>query len=559
MRLAPLRKRSPQSAGESRPGLSATWLAGGVAAWLVAVDNLSFWRTFIGAQSPTPSTVAATIALALVLWTFTTAVLRWAGPPRVARVVFAVLLLASAPAAHFVDVWGVLLDRGMVQNVLQTDLREALDLLTGTLALDVLLRGVLPAVAVLLLPVRPESFRASWRSSVVLSVLAGLTLGAALTAFYAIYAPTFRNHRELRLQLVPSNYLGGLYGALRPKRLGPLTPVALDAKRADAAGQRPLLVVLVVGETARADNFSLGGYARPTNDALDGQPIVYFPDVTSCGTDTATSLPCMFSGLGVERFSVEASQQRENLLDVLKRTGVQVTWVDNNSGCKRVCDRVPTVRLHELHCKPDADCLDGLLVDALERQLAITSGDALVVLHQQGSHGPAYFKRYPQPARFQPTCETNRLQDCTPEAIVNTYDNTIDYTSRILARAIDTLQQEVADRDVLLLYVSDHGESLGERGVFLHGMPRWVAPHEQSHVPMLLWMNETAKQRLAPNTGCLKAAAQQKLSHDNLFHTLLGAFGVSTGEYAADLDVLAGARGRTDCPVLSAPKVHLPT
>ena len=542
------------SAADTGSGLPSVALAGGVALWLVTVDNVTFWRTFAAAQTPSLSAVAATIAVGLVLWLATTTVLWWFAPFRLAKPISAILLLTSALAAHFVDTWGVLLDKDMMRNVVQTDLRESMDLMSGALLLDFLLRGLLPAGIVLILRVRPIRAREWFTSGAVLIGIAGLTLGAALAAFYPLYASTFRNHRELRLQLVPSNYLGGLYSVLRPKRKVDLVRVGTDAKRLGDR-QRPLLVVLVVGETARADNFSLGGYARPTNEALAGKPLVYFSQVMSCGTDTATSLPCMFSDLGAERFSADDAKQRENLLDVLQRAGVSVSWIENNSGCKEVCKRVPTSSVQDgKGCATDDGCFDEELVPALIQEISSSSKDALVVLHQRGSHGPAYFKRYPAPARFTPTCDSNRLQECDGQALINTYDNTIDYTSRVLARTIDLLGEQPSGRDVLLIYVSDHGESLGERGVYLHGMPRWMAPHEQFHVPMLMWMNDGARQTLAPEMSCLQALAMQPATHDNLYHTLLGAFDVQTNVYRPDLDVLAAARGHRACEMSATPE-----
>lgn len=235
--------------------------------------------------------------------------------------------------------------------------------------LDVIVRGLLPAALVLAVPFKRESVWAPWRASALMGGLALLTLAVALLAFYSTYAPTFRNHRELRFQLVPSNYIGSALGVLRRQTTLDMVPIGMDAVRPATSDKRPLLVVLVVGETARADNFSLSGYHRPTNDALTGKPIICFSDVTSCGTDTATSIPCMFSGLGREGFGGNVDRPRENLLDVLQRTGVQVTWLDNNSGCKTVCDRVPTIKLRDQPCESGTSCFDDSLVGALEQQL----------------------------------------------------------------------------------------------------------------------------------------------------------------------------------------------
>ncbi len=526
------------------PTLAATL----VALWLVAVDNQAFWRTFINAQSSLAVGTLAVIMLGLALWLGAASVLRAFAWLRAAKLIWITLLLISAVAAHFVDFWGVHLDKAMMRNILETDLHEANDLMTRTLAADFAIRGLLPATLLLLFHLRTSTAASTLKSSVGLAVASLLVLTIAVATLSPVYASTFRNHRELRSQLVPSNYIGAMYSVLRPPPSRPFESVGTDASRT-ALQSRPLLVVLVVGETARADSFSLGDYGRSTNEALYKRQVLYFQNVTACGTDTATSLPCMFSDLGVKRFSVEAARYRENVLDLLKRVGVSVTWIDNNSGCKGVCDRVSWVSVNDT-C-PDNRCMDEVLISALAQYWPSTKEDALIVLHQQGSHGPAYFKRYPQPGRFTPACLTNNLQDCERRKIVNAYDNSIDYTSRVLAQLVTLLEgRSLADesRDLLLLYVSDHGESLGERGLYLHGIPTVIAPHEQVHVPMMMWMSRGAAARLAPNAACLLNTSRQAVSHDNLFHTLLGAFAVSTKVYRSDLDLFAPALGKASCP-----------
>lgn len=526
------------------PTLAATL----VALWLVTVDNQAFWKTFINAQSRLAVGAFAVTMLGLVLWLFVASVLRAFAWLPGAKFIWITLLFTSAVAAHFVDCWGVYLDKAMMRNILETDFRETQDLMTWTLAADFTLRGMLPATLLLMVSLRSSTVAGSLKASAGLAVafLAALTI--SLATFSAVYASTFRNNRELRSQLVPANYIGAMYSVLRPRPTPSFETVGTDASRTAIESGR-LLVVLVVGETARADNFSLGGYGRSTNEALSKQQVVYFDNVTACGTDTATSLPCMFSDLGVKRFSVEAARNRENILDVLKRAGVSVTWIDNNSGCKGVCDRVPWVSV--VGACSDGACMDEVLTSALAQYWPSTKEDALIVLHQQGSHGPAYFKRYPQPGRFTPACLTNNLQDCERRKIVNAYDNSIDYTSRVLAQLVTLLEERsLADKshDLLLLYVSDHGESLGEHGLYLHGVPTVIAPHEQVHVPMMMWMSRGAAARLAPNAACLLNTSRQAVSHDNLFHTLLGAFAVSTKVYRSDLDLFAPALGKASCP-----------
>ncbi|OOV05329.1 phosphoethanolamine transferase [Rhodoferax fermentans] len=518
--------------------------------WLIAFDNLAFWRDLWAARDPSSLRAALAVAgLALVLWSLFTLLARLLCWPRVGKPMIALLLAVAALAAYFIGSYGILIDRGMMRNVLQTDLRETADLLSLPLLLDFAWRGLLPAALVLSVRVAHPGWRQALagiaRSALLFAVLAV----SCLTVFYADYASAARNHRELRHLLTPTNVFNGLAGLWKEHSRAnrQLVRVGEDARRDPAnAGAKPLLVVLVVGETARAANFSLGGYARPTNQALAGKGVVYFGDVTSCGTDTATSLPCMFSDLGAGKFEAAEAGARENVLDILARAGVGVRWLNNNSGCKGVCDRIlwsDLSRTNDPALCAGGECLDGVLLQGLRDGLAAATSDNLMVLHLMGSHGPAYYKRYPAVSRrFEPTCDTNDIQRCSVEALRNTYDNGIAYTSEVLAKQIDLLAAQAGRVDSVLLYISDHGESLGERNIYLHGLPKVLAPREQTQVPMLAWLSPGAWQRLGVNEAALRQLAAQPLSHDNLSPTLLGLFGVRTSAVRSALDLTAMAR-----------------
>jgi lipid A ethanolaminephosphotransferase len=105
---------------------------------------------------------------------------------------------------------------------------------------------------------------------------------------------------------------------------------------------KPPLLLLVLGETARSGNFSLNGYGRPTNPLLAKEDVASQRNAWSCGTSTAASLPCMFSNFGREAYDSRPANY-EGLLDVLQRAGLAVLWIDNQSGCKGACDRMPNV------------------------------------------------------------------------------------------------------------------------------------------------------------------------------------------------------------------------
>jgi lipid A ethanolaminephosphotransferase len=321
----------------------------------------------------------------------------------------------------------------------------------------------------------------------------------------------------------------------------------LPRRLASKADQRPLLVFLVLGETARHASFQLGAYARPTNPRLSAmEDLFYFRDVVSCGTSTAVSIPCMFSSLGQQGFSVAKAEKQPNLLDELVADGIHVTWRTNNSGGADVHARIPVIdftRQRQPQWCDEQSCHDGILLQGLEQQLRGLSGDSLIVFHQMGSHGPAYDRRYPKRMRtFQPTCAGNDPLLCSAEALRNSYDNSIVYTDTVLAEQIGLLKQASDRFDTALIYVSDHGESLGEHGIYLHGAPRGIAPDEQKHIPFFIWMSPAYMQRMRIDAACLRRDLGKRFSHDNLYHTVLGAMALRNDAYREDMDMLEACR-----------------
>lgn len=476
--------------------------------------------------------------------------------PYVRKPLLALLVVVSAVCSYFMLHYNVLIDRGMVQNAFETNRAELTSYISAPLVLTILVLGVLPAAAMVLLPTgangRPLHGALWWLGNVLatLAVLAAVTM-----AFYKDYASLLRNHRQIRDQVLPFNFVRNANGYLKRRFIAKrqvLRSVGEDAVRpAAAAGGRPLLLLIVVGETARAQNFQLNGYPRATNPSLSRREgIISFRHVASCGTATAISLPCMFSRMGRGQYDGVRAATEENLLDILRRTGMHILWRNNNNGgCKGVCERVDTDDMPALkpsgHCtNPDGTCHDDVLLHQLGARIDAVQGDALIVLHQLGSHGPAYFERYPaQDKVFAPTCDTNQIQKCSSEALVNTYDNTLVHTDRVLDMAIDLLQRHADERDVAMLYVSDHGESLGERGMYLHGTPYPIAPGEQTQVPMVMWFSPAFAQRARLDLACLRAnASREDYSHDNLYHSVLGLLDVRSSVYQTGLDLFAPCR-----------------
>ena len=529
-----------------------------VSLWLASVCNLPLWRA-VAALPGTEGLRGWGFALAFMVLVAAgnAAVIGLLAWGRALKPVLGVMLLAGAAGVYFMWSYGIVIDTTMLVNVLQTDPREAGDLLNWRMAAALLLLAAPPLVWLLRRPVRRLGWwRQLWHG--VLLILAAVLVGVgSLLLVFQDFAATMRNHTQLRYLINPLNSLYAVADlTTRPLRMDTrtLAPLGRDAQLGTsyATQAQPPLLVLVVGETARAANFTLNGYERPTTPLLSArQDLANAPDAWACGTSTAASLPCMFSHLGRAEFG-KRKTDAEGLLDVLQHAGLGVVWIDNQSGCKGVCDRVTeigTARLADAQLCPGGDCQDTIMLRDLDAHIAALPPErrargVVVVLHQMGSHGPAYAKRsLPAHKRFTPECQTNALQQCSREQVVNAYDNSIVATDFFLNATIEWLQARAHQAQTALLYVSDHGESLGENNLYLHGLPYAIAPDVQKHVPWIAWLSPALQARSGVTTACLQREwAHQRLSHDNYFHSVLGLLDVHTSAYQNSLDAFAPCR-----------------
>ncbi len=520
--------------------------------FLVGASNTAFWRSFMGATGHFSVAHAPLVAASFVLIVMLfNACLTLVSFRPTLKPVLVTLLVVSAFTSYFMNQYGTQVDRSMVQSLAETDVREALELVSWKLLLTVLVLGVLPAIAVWRVRVVGVADpRGLARRAAIGAASLGLAI-ALLLLFFKSLAPPLREHRELRYLLAPTNAIQAVHSYLKyqHRKSTPVAPLGMDAykgERGDGNRHRSV-TLLVVGETARAANFSLNGYARNTNPELSRQSeLINFTHMASCGTATAVSLPCVFSVLGREHYSDARAYGQQSLLDVLAHAGYQVLWRDNNSGCKGACDRVAYEDLSqaapgERWCV-DGECYDERLLERLPEMIRDAREDMVIVLHQKGSHGPAYYKRYPAAfQRFTPVCQTSALEQCSRESIVAAYDNTILYTDHFLNRAIEMLKASAASDDIntALMYFSDHGESLGEHNLYLHGAPYMISPAEQREVPFMLWMSEGFRSRFQIDQRCMAARSAQSFTHDNVFHSVLGMLAVKTAVYSPRLDVFS--------------------
>jgi len=445
--------------------------------------------------------------------------------------------------------YGIIFDYGMIQNSIETDQAEAMSYFNIYAVLFFVFLGIIPSVLIYRAKMIVHSCAKgaiAWSKMVVIALI---ILSVLVGLFYVNYASVGRNNRELTSYLTPFTlYVSSYKYFKRSLNNTPRQFLILDAEPSlSKVRGKKSVNVLVLGETARAKNFSLNGYEKLTNKHTASTGVVSFTNVISCGTATAISVPCMFSRLDKQNYDKYVANSQQNVLDLIQLAGTKVTWIDNNNGgCKDVCTRVETIVIDanspNLLCDGEY-CLDEILLEYLDKQLAIESDDnVLIVLHMMGSHGPTYYRRYPSEHRFfLPDCQRSDIQHCTSEELVNTYDNTILYTDFVLAEITKRLQRLSDDNDVntLMLYISDHGESLGENGIYLHGLPYAFAPKEQTHIPLLLWQDVHTN---SINKDCLDSVSSQPISHDSFFDLMLGMQSVKSIVYEPDLDILEQCR-----------------
>ncbi len=512
-----------------------------VALYLVATANIGFFEQVLDVY-PFSKNVGFILSITGLLFGLMWLVLQLLCYRPIAKPILIALLITAAICGYFTDAYGTIFDSNMLINSLETDQAEAMGLFAPSMVIQVLLLGVLPAFIISKIRLKRFTWQRSILQKAITLILSIAVIAACLLPFGDQYASFFRQHKEVRSY---ANPITPIYSTIKlgenyVNELGhpdTFTLHATDAKRVaptssttNSSAAKPKLMVFVVGETARADHFGLNGYTRNTTPLLSKQSNLYsFKEAVSCGTSTAYSVPCMFSYANRENYDIDTAKYNENVLDTLSKQGVNVVWRDNNSSSKGVADRVTFEDYKTADTNPncDVECRDIGMLDGFDKLVKSGSSpkDTLILLHQMGNHGPAYYQRYPKEFEtYKPVCMTNELSKCDTQSVINGYDNAILYTDYFLDNVIDTLKTYEQDYDVVMVYMSDHGESLGENNIYLHGLPYKFAPDTQKHVPAVIW---------SPNSNNIDAdslsnMSSQPVSHDFITPTLLSFFGITT-------------------------------
>ena len=531
-------------------GLSSTTIIACCVMFMAVFDNDAFWSSlFLVIEFSDPGMYLFVFSCFAFIFSVTFVFLSIFGIGKAFKPLLALVLILASITSYYMDAYGTVFDSDMVLNVVETTLNETMDLLSVDIFFHVLLFGFFPALFVFTVKRKQRSCLDEFKKRAIAVLVIVSIATISIYASYKDFTFVFRENREVSFFVNPVYPIRAVY-RYTAKRIQKSNAQFLnvfdDAHRVKPQTSDKNILIMVVGETARAKNFHLNGYARNTTPELEQLDVLSFKNVSSCGTATGISLPCMFSDLSHDDFDVNDAKNRQGLLDALNIAGIQVLWRENNPDCKGICDRIETHEGAAIHMDElcnEGLCYDEVLLKGLAQYVKNLQRDAVIVLHAQGSHGPAYYRRYPEKFRqFLPECNTISVQNCTDEEIVNAYDNTILYTDYFLAKVINYLQTSPDTKNSAIFYISDHGESLGENGVYLHGLPYYIAPDEQTHVPMIAWFSEGFSKNKNLDISCLESKLDDTLSHDNMIHSILGLMDVGSVLYAEDLDMFASCR-----------------
>ncbi len=509
--------------------------------FLTLFYNLAFFSNTTKIYPISPTNILFLGSIAVVFTCFLIICLILISSKYTIKPVLILILMVSSLANYFMNSYNIIIDNTMVQNIIETNTAEAMDLFSLKLLAYLFLLGILPSACIYKINIEYGSLKTEFFSKLKVMGISLAIMTAMLFSFSKFYTSFFREHKPLRQYTNPTAWLyaaGKTIKSTLSENSLIVTPIGTDAKIPTTDIDREL-IILVVGEAVRADRLSLNGYSRETNPLLAKEDVISFSNIYSCGTSTTVSVPCMFSIFPRNEYSKKKARVSENLLDVLQHAGVNILWRENNSSSKGTALRVPYEDFRHSDNNPvceNGECRDEGMLSGLQDHIdAIKTGDIFIILHQMGNHGPAYYKRYPKAfEKFTPVCKTNQLEECTSEEIGNAYDNAVLYTDYFLSKTINLLKQNSAAFETAMIYISDHGESIGEKGLYLHGLPYSMAPDEQKHIGAVMWFGDNFK----IDRKTLNEKSAIAFSHDNLFHTILGLMEIETDVYDQSMDII---------------------
>ena len=460
------------------------------------------------------------------------------------KILSCIILILNSFVLYFMDSLNIQIDENIITNLFETNYKEAIEFVQINLFLYVIFYGILPSFFVIKFIKINYDKKNRYLLSVITLIL--ILIHIPLSLYNQNYLNFLKKNKKSINYLLPANYIKGIIDyidTLYEVKFNNKNIISISDDinvkqnfNINNTNNKQNLVVFVLGESARADNFSLNEYKRKTNPLLENQNIINFKNTYSCATSTFLSVPCIFSHMERKNFSISKAKNTENILDIFKKLYFNIIWLSNNGGCKGVCDRVIFKEINS----PNSN--DSYLFEKMKNEVNnidnnINNRNNIIILHQRGSHGPLYYQRYPKEFEiFTPICKSS-LENCKNEEIVNAYDNTILYNDYLLNDAIEWLKTKADKFNIMLLFISDHGESLGEKNSYMHGLPYSIAGKSQTHIPFFIWLSDSFVENFNIDIEFIKNKSHIYTSHDNIFHSLLGVFNIDSKYYNKQLDL----------------------
>ncbi|MFK8061254.1 MAG: phosphoethanolamine--lipid A transferase EptA [Polaribacter sp.] len=424
--------------------------------------------------------------------------------------------LVNAIAVYFINTYSVIIDKTMIGNILNTSFEESSSFFSFNLILYLIFLGIIPSIFI----IKTKTIKAKFPKFLKQIFLAFVFIGLLVYVNSSNWLWIDKNSKTLGGLAMPWSYVVNINRFYLHKSQENVKEILLpDATIKDT---KKSIAVLVIGESARSKNFSLYGYEKNTNPLLSKIENIHSYKSESCATYTTAGVKCILE-------HKKTNQLYEILPNYLFRNDVEVIWRTTNWGeppvhIKNYLKRGDIEKLNNV----EPNNFDEILLSGLNEQiLASKKNKILVVLHTSTSHGPTYYKKYPEQfKKFTPVCKSVELGKCTKEELMNAYDNTIVYTDYILATLINQLKQ-LEDYNSSMFYVSDHGESLGEKNLYMHGIPSSIAPNEQLEIPFIVWLSDDAK----------KLKKNEEVVQQQIFHSVLDFLAIESPIYDKNMSL----------------------
>lgn len=427
----------------------------------------------------------------------------------VGRILLSLFFIGNSIALYFINNYNVLVDRTMMGNVFNTRFSEASGYFSFSGVLYFMLLGVLPAIYIMMRKIDWGTYKRFMLNTVISLASIIVVAIANMTNFPWID----RNATTIGSLIMPWSYIANTARYFHKQHQ--LNREEIKLPDATITNEEREIVVLVIGESARRDHFSLYGYKQETNPLLKDDNVVALVADASATYTT--------EGVKAILDHKPTKELYEILPNYLYRNGVDVVWRSTNWG-------EPPLHIEHIYNLaalkeryPEANGnYDGILLEGLKEEIeACEAHKVLIVLHTSTSHGPEYYAKYPEEfTKFTPVCTTVEMAKAEQSELINAYDNTILYTDYLLHSVIEVLREVDAVRSTMI-FVSDHGESLGEGNRFMHGLPMAVAPKEQYEIPFIVWCSDR-EQKIKP---------LDKVGHYHVFHSVLNFLSIDSPIY----------------------------